>query len=129
MNANPWLRHIERASFDYDHGRRHLGYMNHYYRCANGGHNQAVLAFLAPSRADGRGLWLGDLTRYRQVLDLYAMALTTEWAVGEATYRTRSFASMALPELFATEFSCALPAPGDAIPGLGRVRDGRPHES
>jgi len=104
-----------KPNFDYDHGRRHIGYVNHYYRIANGGHNQAALLAMAPARSDGRGLWIGDLTRYRQVLDLYSMTLTTEWAVGEATYRTSSLASMAIPELFEMGFSCTLPAAGDAL--------------
>jgi hypothetical protein len=120
--ANGWLGgsfdefgFASRPEFGYDHGRRHIGYVNHYYRCANGGHNQAALLAMAPGRADGRGLWIGDLTRYRQVLDLYDMTLTTDWAVGEAEYATQSFAGMALPELFETAFTCTRSAPGDAL--------------
>ncbi|MEI6167982.1 MAG: hypothetical protein WCS52_12390 [bacterium] len=104
-----------KPNFDYDHGRRHIGYVNHYYRYSNGGHNQAALLAMSPGRADGRGLWLGDLSRYRQVLDLYAMTLTTDWTVDTATYRTRSFASMALPELFETAFTCTGITPRDAL--------------
>jgi hypothetical protein len=104
-----------KPNFDYDHGRRHIGYVNHYYRIANGGHNQAALLAMSPRRANGRGLWIGDLTRYRQVLDLYGMTLVTDWAVDDATYQTSSFASMALPELFEMAFACTRVATEDAL--------------
>ena len=120
--ANGWLGGSfdefgfpSQPNFDYDHGRRHLGYVNHYYRIANGGHNQAALLAMTPSRADGRGLWIGDLTNYRQVLDLYSMTLTTKWSTATAAYQTRSLASMALPEFFETSFSCTRTSPGDAL--------------
>jgi len=104
-----------KPNFGYDHGRRHIGYVNHYYRYENNGHNQAALLAMFPRRADGRNLWIGDLTKYRQVLDLYNMTLTTNWAVGDALYRVSSFASMATPELYEMNFSCAYPAPRDAL--------------
>lgn len=104
-----------KPNFGYDHGRRLISYTNHYYRCGNGGHNQAGLLAIEPSRADGRGMWIGDLTRYRQELDLYGMTLTSDWAWEHAAYKVVSYASMDLPELFEMAFDCRLPDERDAL--------------
>jgi hypothetical protein len=105
---------MSKPANDYDQGRRHFGYVNHYRRRSYGGHDQASLLYITGTKQNGEAPGLADLTSYRQVLDLHTATLTTAWA-DSSRYRIRAFTSFATPQLFEMHFTCRLSRPEDAL--------------
>jgi hypothetical protein len=79
-----------RPDCGYDHGRRLIACTNHYYRCANGGHNQAALLAIEPSRADGRA-WTFDGQTDVSVGFRAGCALMLEWGNRDAASGVRCY--------------------------------------
>ena len=90
-----------RPDFDMDHGRTHMGWVNHYVKHpSNGGHDLASLCFLTARTSEGRPLGLAGVREYRQEFDLATASFSTVWESDDGRYHVSAFASFATPQLF-----------------------------
>lgn len=90
-----------RAQYHMDHGRTHLGYVNHYARNPrNGGHDMASLCVLDGRHADGAQPGLAGLAAYRQEFDLPTAVMETRWRGRRGEFQVEAFASFARQGLF-----------------------------
>lgn len=93
-----------RPQYHVDHGRTHLGYVNHYAKDPrNGGHDLASLCFFSGTHGDGGRPGLAGLSHYRQEFNLPTAVFRTEWAGPRGAFDVSAFASFADQGLFVWE--------------------------